>query len=269
MGNGGGVAIYAAPSVSATSISSTYNDTAIIQIPLDKEPLTIATRYYAPNIPLDLDALKSLTKISKQYIIAGDLNCKHTFFGSYKTNFYGDQLFDFTEEHSLYLANDTSQSTYLHSAGSSDLIDLFLLSKTLSKTIEHCEVGDDIGSDHLPVHLWLSPSGLKHIYCVNMGRPLIKCNWSLFRETLDQFLDNIQMIHLSCPTGIETLVSDLTKAIQDSLDEICFLRPIKTFRYTLSQEVLALTRTKRRIRRILQKYSSPTLITISLFRLFY
>ena len=90
--------------------------------------------------------------------------------------------------------------------------------------------------------------GLKRNFTINMGRPFNKCNWIKYREALAIRLDNIQIIDPHNTAEIDHLVAELTQAIQDALDEVCPLQPVKSFRYTLSREILDLIRTKRKIR---------------------
>ena len=74
-------------------------------------------------------------------------------------------------------------------------------------------------------------------------------------------LENIYLVDPQNITKIEALATSLTEAIQQSLDDVCPLQAIKSFQYTLSGETLALLRTKRSIRRVLQKYQSAQLAT--------
>ena len=80
----------------------------------------------------------------------GDYNCKHIFFGCKKANKEGDILFDILEELELSITND---DTPTHRPGTNigDLLNLAIVSRQMAPRI-----GQDIGSDHLPVHLTLT-----------------------------------------------------------------------------------------------------------------
>ena len=95
-----------------------------------------------------------------------DFNCKHTFFGCKVGNAYGDILFNIIEELDLLITLITNDSTVTYRPGTSsggDLLDLALVSRQMASQIQSCDVGDNIGSDRLPVHLVLaSPQIQKH-----------------------------------------------------------------------------------------------------------
>ena len=85
----------------------------------------------------------------------GDFKSKHAYFGCKNQNKEGDILFDIIEDLNLLVVND-DQTTYHKGTDYSKILDLSIISKKLATKVESFEVGVDIGSDHLPIHLTLN-----------------------------------------------------------------------------------------------------------------
>ena len=86
----------------------------------------------------------------------GNFNCKHTFFGCKVGNANGDILFNIIEELDLLITNDSTVTYRPGTSSGGDLLDLALVSRQMASQIQSCDVGDNIGSDRLPVHLILA-----------------------------------------------------------------------------------------------------------------
>ena len=86
----------------------------------------------------------------------GDFNCEHIFFGCKVGNTNGDILLNIIEELDLLITNDSTVTYRPGTSSGGDLLDLALVSHQMASRIQSCDVSDDIGSDHLPVHLTLS-----------------------------------------------------------------------------------------------------------------
>ena len=71
-------------------------------------------------------------------------------------NTNGDILFNIIEELDLLITNDSTATYRPGTSSGGDLLDLALVSRQMASRIQSCDVGDDIGSDHLPVHLTLA-----------------------------------------------------------------------------------------------------------------
>ena len=53
-----------------------------------------------------------MTQVFKHWIVVGDFNAKHEYFGYQETNKAGEQLFDFVEQCEAIAANDPDSVTY-------------------------------------------------------------------------------------------------------------------------------------------------------------
>ena len=82
-----------------------------------------------------------------------DFNSKPESFGSAKKNTSGPLLKDIQKQLNLiYLIND--EHTHMdRTSGSTDLLDVAFISPNLAKHDIQCQIGDDLGSDHLPIEV--------------------------------------------------------------------------------------------------------------------
>lgn len=110
---GGGVAVLVSKECTASDISPDMDDVAAVL--LHAGPLRIAVvSYYCPpgNNKLDSDMVESYLRQYDHVIIAGDLNAKHQFYGSSRTDSRGDELFDMIERCDLCERPRCKDTTY-------------------------------------------------------------------------------------------------------------------------------------------------------------
>ena len=86
-------------------------------------------------------------------MFVGDFNSKLESFGCAKKNASGPMLKNIQKQLNLiYLNND--EHTHMDRAnGSTDLLDMAFISPNLAKHDIQFEMGDDLGSDHLPIEM--------------------------------------------------------------------------------------------------------------------
>ena len=136
----------------ATSIClSQWNGNCIISSVYSPPRHAIKTHQY----------LDFFNKMGNKFIIGGDFNAKHKFWGSRLISPKGKQLFDAITQSNLETIS-TGSPTYWPSDKNKvpDLIDFFVL-KGISKYNTRIENSYDLSSDHSPVILHLSTNTLK------------------------------------------------------------------------------------------------------------
>ena len=251
---GGGVAIYARRQFATRDISPDFDDLVVVSLECNGVKYAIASYYCAPNRALDTINLRNIIIEYPLAIIVGDLNAKHRFFGSTETNRKGDTLFDFTEEHDLTVVNDPDQPTRhdVHT-GSADILDYCIVTKGLLNKVTACVVGDDVGSDHFPLILRLRVGGRPVSVPVTLTRPLSKCDWKVFESTLLRDCDSLAASIERTEAAIDSRVSDFERSVSAALDVACPLRETKMYSFRVSRETLDLIRSKRRLRRQVQR----------------
>ena len=103
---GGGVAIYTRSNIVHEDISPDLDDIAAIRFKLGNVEYAVMAYYCTPGLnKLDTKILSSYCDRYANFIIMGDLNAKHQFYGSSQSDTRGDTLFDFVEKYDMMVAN--------------------------------------------------------------------------------------------------------------------------------------------------------------------
>ena len=260
---GGGVAIYIRNNIDFSNISPDIDDMAAIEIKLNNnQKIGILCFYRHPMAPL-LDQYTYLEEISKNYrhlIIGGDLNAKHQFYGSKSTNRAGDSLFNLCEQLDLTVGNNPDEPTFISSlTNTKDIIDYWLMSAKISKRHYRSWTGDDVGSDHLPLHLSidLQTQPLKHEKkAVRMWK---NCRWDEYTQEIANTMNLHETAPLLSTTDIETECQVLTDILTTAIDNVCPKKTIRDQAFRLSTETVQKIRNKRKVRRKMQKDNNPAL----------
>ena len=261
---GGGVAIYVSRYLICTDISPDVDDMTAIEVRTSSICMAILC-YYRPPRPVDLDARTLETYFSKydRCILAGDLNAKHQYYGCKATNAAGEQLFDIVERNDLVVVNQSGEVTRhdLH-FGSSELLDLFIVTRKLVGNVIDCYVGDDVGSDHFPVHLKLQLRSCIQKVPERQVRPLRKCNWKVFADSIDDNMSVVQLEELKSRSAIDRRCEEIRECITQAIDIACPKVTVKIHAFRVSRTTLALIRQKRKLRRKCQKSDDADLKTV-------
>jgi len=254
---GRGVIIYIKNNLIHEDISPDIEDLVATLISLPGGKLAVIAHYCPPDKDsIDTQALNYYFNKYPNTVVTGDLNSKHTYFGCTKTDRKGDILFNLVEENDAHVANNPEEPTrYDLKRGTAELLDYIIVSKNLSGKIMCCHTGDDIGSDHRPLHLQLSvlksPSNHSNKRLV---RPLKKCDWNCFSDALHQ-ADPI-LSDYSNPLSVDSLdikAQAFEEIILSAFDKACPLVEVKHQGPVISSEALALIREKRKARRLAQR----------------
>ena len=124
----------------------------------EKRKIALATIYNPPNMKPNIDNFKHILNRFPHSIFMGDYNSKHEYFKCRKSNKEGDYLFNIVEELNLLVMNDDSPTFYKNTIAAGDILDLAIVSRSMATRVATCEIGLDVGSDHLPVHLTINSS---------------------------------------------------------------------------------------------------------------
>lgn len=233
-GEGGGIAIFVKDKISFDKIDINLNinqgalEYGAISIKTERNELAIIALYRPPYNGKTLSTLEwqILIREVKKYeyfLLVGDINAHHQFWGSTKSCRNGRVIFDLYDADDIHILNDGSPT---HISGpnnySESNIDLSFASPSLSI---YCNwrVGDDAwGSDHLPItidvntHVSLEE---KQDYRYNIN----KLDWTVLYEELDKCkkdFSDINFLNMCVKDRYILFVHKLTKAIENSLPDM-------------------------------------------------
>jgi hypothetical protein len=179
-----------------TYANEVYEALSLIVFPPFYEPIKVASLYNHPgNMVPDsffekFDAMRYNNKKMKGFTIS-DLNCANEAFGSRTTSVQGKMLLQQIIDLDMVLINDESLTYSSNSTGEPNLLDLALCETDYVSSIESFYIGDDIGSDHVPVHVSFStPTQYGSSGHAPFKRKIM--NWALFSRLLIDKSDVIQ-----------------------------------------------------------------------------
>ncbi|KAI8126988.1 putative RNA-directed DNA polymerase from transposon X-element [Lucilia cuprina] len=177
-------------------------------------PMKIITAYSAHyNHNFKHDILK-LTSPSKDYILLGDLNAKHTSWNCIRNNTAGNVLsqLQHTCNFFVYYPNDPTYYPHQHGRAPST-IDLVLSNTTLNLNLEVLEY--EIPSDHRPIVCSIS---LTTVNTVDLSYYNYKLtNWNSFQNYIDNKIVSNTNIY-NTKTIIDNELSTLSKIILEARD---------------------------------------------------
>ena len=164
----GGVALiipksWSCQQVNLTSTGDHYEAIAVILLPPDQNsrPFKLICIYNHPGHYFPEGIFSDFRNIGlngKEIggFVVGDMNCPHAAFGSRTENEFGRKLLqNLNQENLIY--HDCQSPTYIsNSTGLANVLDLVISDFTGSQLVESCQIGNDIGSDHLPIVTRLS-----------------------------------------------------------------------------------------------------------------
>lgn len=252
---GGGVAIYARLGIHCSDVSPDTDDMCAAEFKCGQYSYCVVAYYCPPTRGLDLDTVR-LGEFIQRYdrvVFTGDFNAKHQYFGSRSTDYRGECLFDFVERHDLFVANNPDEPTrHEVTSGLVDLIDYCVVTKTLTRQVTHCYVGEDVGSDHFPVHLRLRFATCIKEIPVRDVRMVAKCDWQLFcTEVLKD--GGPQAVVSRSEADLDQWCETFETRVRSAYETACPVVRVKEYAFRVSPDTLRLIREKRKLRRKSQR----------------
>ena len=131
----------------------TDNEALAIQLEhSSNQNLTLAT-IYCPNGNPNPSLFQSINNLSDNVMFVGDFNSKLESFGCAKRNASGPMLKNIQKQLNLIYLNNDMHTHMDRANGSTDLLDMAFTSPNLAKHDIQFQIGDDLGSDHLPIEI--------------------------------------------------------------------------------------------------------------------
>jgi hypothetical protein len=123
-------------------------------------------------------------------------------------------------------------------------------------------VGEDVGSDHLPLHLKLRTGGNIEKYPVRMARVMARCKWEVFTDSIERNIETTANQAEWRQADVDNRCEEIRQCIASAIDTACPLQPVRANAFKVSKATLSLIRQKRKLRRRCQKSDDPQLRTL-------
>ena len=131
----------------------TENEALAINLELsNNQNLTLAT-IYCPNGNPNFSLFQSINNLSTAVMFVGDFNSKLGSFGCAHRNSSGPMLKNIQKQLDLIYLNNDEHMHMDRANGSTDILDMAFISPNLAKHDIQFQIGDDLGSDHLPIEI--------------------------------------------------------------------------------------------------------------------
>lgn len=226
----------------------------VIKVNLGGIGEVVFINYYqlqSEELPAEIFQIATL-KFNK-FILIGDLNSCHTDFGCSYTNKRGKDLFGYLHDFDLSILNN-EEPTFFHRANHKpNILDLFISNFNFDHTFY---IGDDVGSDHLPIHLDFSNASPEST--VKLTRNMKKIDWNEFRTLMS---DSIETHAITTPTNKESIDSTIDKLETIIIDKLDLLSPKSINKskswWTFSPEIKHKVKERRRIKRLVKLDNTP------------
>ena len=253
----GGTAIYAKTGLSASPLDSTSinNDccAALVNFPTTGPTALVSIYINANTLYIDNTNISAFISKFKQCIFMGDFNAYHPCISENSTtaNTVGRNIYKLIDQHNLNIINkDGAPTRYNSASGNSTLLDLAIITNNISHHIISYHNGEDVGSDHLPLHLVLDQP-FAHL-APTLRRNLNKADWDKFASHTYASFSLLADPITHPPSTIEEvddLVQTTSENLINALDQVAPLKPC-TFRpFTLPEDILQIIKDKRKMRR--------------------
>ena len=252
-GRGGGTAIILKRSITYRPLdvpTIAHMDITAIAITLRSEETLIAALYIPPNATLRSTDLDCLTTLSPHFLIAGDLNAKHTYWHSRVINPKGRTLQAHMALHDYVVLGPLLPTHFPYNERHSpDVLDVLLLKS--SSHVYHIEPLNDLDSDHLPVLIKFATS--LHL-TTPVYRHFPQTHWRSFHDLLLHSIPAAPRI--VSPEDVDTSIHIFTDTVLDAYNSttsyVCPLRVEDDL-----SALLPLLRAKRKARRTWQDTGDP------------
>lgn len=203
-----------------------------------------------------------LIKISqmRNFVLLGDLNSRHPYWGCFNTNRAGRILYQLINENRFDIHFPDSSTYFSGSYRRPSTIDLVL--KNSSIRVNSLEVSYEIQSDHLPILLDLNVHCHRNDLQVTPIPCYSRANWTRFKTIIDRSIDlNYFSLTPDCSTtDIDDRVSKLTDLIIRATNQSVPLYTPRHDNPNVPQSLLNLIHERRRLRRQFVRNGRPFLI---------
>ena len=206
----------------------------------------IFTFYIPPRTHPEPRILQFLGHQTGNCILIGDLNCKNLVWGSRKTDAYGEELHDQIQHNNLFILNDGSKTRCDPVSGKEEALDIAIANFGALSMFRNFWIGDDVGSDHYPVHVLFQFNTKPHE--TNIQEQRMECtNWKVFQQHMSA---TPALDACNNPQDIDAAVELITNQITAAFDVACPARKKRNRKkYRFTTEIETKVKEKRQLRR--------------------
>ena len=191
----------------------TDNEALVIDIDLSNDQNLILATIYCPKGNPDLRLFETINNLSDNVTFVCDFNSKLEAFGCAKKITSGP-MFKTTQNQLNLVYLNIDEHTHLDRfTGNTDILDMAFISPNLSKHDIQFLIGDDLGSDHLPIQIAIDTQPHRNIHINPVKYRFNQTDPEVFESTLEAALSSGGVPELKSIQDIDKYADFITTAI--------------------------------------------------------
>ena len=195
-------------------------------------------------------------------MFVGDFNSKLEAFGCAKKNISGPMLKNIQSHLNItYLNND--EHTHLDKrTGNTNILDMAFISPNPTEHDIQFLIGDDLGSDHLPIEISIDDQPHRNIHTNPIRYKFDQTDSEVFKPTLEEVLSSGDVPELKSAQDIDKYADMIVTAISTAVDKaLPTSKSGLSESQPVSEESLVLIKEKLRLRRQYSRTPDPLVKT--------
>ena len=195
-------------------------------------------------------------------MFVGDFNSKFESFNCAKKNASGPMLKNIQKQFDLIYLNNNEQTHMDRANGNTDLSDMAFISPNLAKHDIQFQIGDDLGSDHLPIEVSIDAPPHRNSPTNHTKYKFDQADREVFESALEAALGSADFSGLTSTSDLDKYADFIVFAISTAVDKaIPKSKSVRSESNPISDETIALIKEKRRLRRQYSQNKDPTVKT--------
>ena len=183
------------------------NEALAIDLELsNNQNLTLAA-IYCPNGNPYLTLSQTINNLSDNVMLVGDFNSKFESFGCAKKTASGPMLKNIQQQRNLIYLNNDEHTHMDRSKGSTDLLDMAFISPNLAKHDIQFQIGDDLGSDHLPIEVLIDAPPHRNSSINHTKYKFDQTDRKVFKSTLKAALGSMDFTGLGFTSDLDNTLT--------------------------------------------------------------
>ena len=264
-GHHGGVCLLVKQHITSVEVPTIFDPSVeLIAVKLlgamaGNKDVVIISYYNPPDKKISEDVLcfaKNMA-LTSHVLLVGDLNAHNISWHSNHNNSSGLAIEKFLTDDDFVMVNNNQHTfTPLQKPGYGSIIDLVLVSSSLSPKVSNFSVTDEFQSDHNTVQLFID-AVISHDNLQSTTKTYI--NWDKLAKNFDGTSGHLLDLPLNTNNDIDAFVAALTSSIQTAVKAATWSKKVMLGKHlhTLPSHVLNIIKEKRKARKQFQQSGLP------------
>ena len=155
----------------------------------------------------------------------GDFNSKLESFGCARKNLSGPMLKSIQKQLNLIYLNNDEHTHMDRAKGSTDILDMAFISPNLAKHDIQFQIGDDLGSDHLPIEISIDTLPHWNTFTNHTKYTFDQTDREVFESTLEEELGSADFSGLLSTRDLDKYADFIVTAISTAVSIKLFRKP--------------------------------------------